>query len=56
LFLIFEAASISLFPRNENIIPVLGERGGIREGEVDEIPDLGREMTFEKEMGDGFRC
>jgi hypothetical protein len=32
-----------LFPRDEKIIPVLRKRGGTREREVNEIPNLGRE-------------
>jgi hypothetical protein len=54
LFLIFEAAKIYLFPRDEKVIPRLKRRGGVREGKEKEILDLGREGTLKEEVGNGF--
>jgi hypothetical protein len=55
LFLVFEAANISLFPRDEKIIPSLGGGGGWVRGKVKEFPDLGREGALKEEMGNRFR-
>jgi hypothetical protein len=54
VFLIFESFSISLSPRDEKIIPVLGGRGMKGEREIKEFLELGRERELQEEMRDGF--
>jgi hypothetical protein len=44
-----------LFPRNKNVVPVIRERGGNGEGEVDEVPNLDGEIAFKKKVSDSFR-
>jgi hypothetical protein len=44
-----------LIPGDKKIILVLRERRGIEEGKVDEVPYLGGEVAFQKNMSDGFR-
>jgi hypothetical protein len=48
LFFIFEATEISFFQRDEKVIQVLMMRGGMREREVNQIPNLGREGNSRK--------
>jgi hypothetical protein len=39
-FFVFEAASISLFPVGEEVGPAVRGGRGIREGKINEIPEL----------------
>jgi hypothetical protein len=55
VFLVFEAASISLFPGDKKIIPVLGGRGRVGQGKVEKVPDLRREGALQEEVRNGFR-
>jgi hypothetical protein len=53
-FFIFEATSIYLFAMSKEIGPAVRGWWGIREGKINEVPELKGEVTFQKEVGDGF--
>jgi hypothetical protein len=54
LLFVFEAASISLLPVGKKVVPIFWGKGGIGEGKVNEVPELGSEIAFHKKVGDGF--